>query len=284
MSACGTQPISPRPSLSPAPHPAPPAVGRPSPARAPRRRGFPAPPGPRPPSRPLPAVGRRSPARAPSSRVLPAPLAPSPATSRPGVTVRHTSFSSRRPPPTSRPRWSASISTPPCSLRPVTVVITLSAASLIGYQPKAPAIPCRLVRPNRPGNHSAVTDEAEAPGRFGVVGTGWRAAFFVRLGQLLPEVLTVTGLVGRTPERGAEVAAAWGTDAFGSAAQLVGESNPDFVISSVPWDANPAVVEQLVDLGVGVLSETPPAPDQAGLRELWDRVGPTGQVQVAEQY
>ena len=120
--------------------------------------------------------------------------------------------------------------------------------------------------------------------RFGVVGTGWRAAFFVRLGQLLPEVLTVTGLVGRTPERGAEVAAAWGTDAFGSAAQLVGESNPDFVISSVPWDANPAVVEQLVDLGVGVLSETPPAPDQAGLRELWDRVGPTGQVQVAEQY
>ena len=120
--------------------------------------------------------------------------------------------------------------------------------------------------------------------RFGVVGTGWRAEFFVRLGRLLPDILTVTGVVGRRPERTAEVAAGWGTAGLASVEELVGETAPDFVISSVPWDVNPVVVEQLVGLGVGVLSETPPAPDQAGLAALWERVGGSGRVQVAEQY
>ena len=120
--------------------------------------------------------------------------------------------------------------------------------------------------------------------RFGVVGTGWRAEFFVRLGRLLPDVLTVTGLVSRNADRAAAVAAGWGTVGFGSAEELVAGTAPDFVISSVPWDANPAVLEQLVGLGVGVLSETPPAPDQAGLIALWDRLGDGGRVQVAEQY
>jgi predicted dehydrogenase len=129
-----------------------------------------------------------------------------------------------------------------------------------------------------------VTYQPETPVRFGVVGTGWRAEFFVRLGRLLPDVLTVTGVVGRNPVRSAEVAARWGIAGFGSVQALLGESAPDFVISSVPWDANPEVLEQAVGLGVPVLSETPPAPDQAGLVALWERVGQSGLVQVAEQY
>jgi predicted dehydrogenase len=120
--------------------------------------------------------------------------------------------------------------------------------------------------------------------RFGVIGTGWRSEFFVRLGRLLPDVLTVTGVVGRTPERSAEVAAGWSTAGFGSAAELVAETAPDFVISSLPWETNPGMLEHLVGLGVAVLSETPPAPDQAGLAELWARVGASERVQVAEQY
>src|SRR5207302_1574827 len=47
---------------------------------------------------------------------------------------------------------------------------------------------------------------------------------------------------------------------------------------------NPGVVATLVEAGVRVLAETPPAPDEAGLRELWARVGERRMVQVAEQY
>jgi predicted dehydrogenase len=123
-----------------------------------------------------------------------------------------------------------------------------------------------------------------APVRFAVVGTGWRAEFFVRLGALLPERLQVVGVVARRPERAAEVAAAWHTTTYSSVAELLEQADPEFVISSVPWDANPGVIEQLIDAGVAVLSETPPAPDHAGLAALWDRVGAGGRVQVAEQY
>jgi predicted dehydrogenase len=120
--------------------------------------------------------------------------------------------------------------------------------------------------------------------RFGVVGTGWRSEFFVRLGRMRPDLLTVVGVAGRRPERTVEVAAEWGTIAYPTAAVLVADGAPEFVISSVPWEVNPGMIEQLVGLGVAVLSETPPAPDQAGLAALWDRVGDSGRVQVAEQY
>ncbi len=44
------------------------------------------------------------------------------------------------------------------------------------------------------------------------------------------------------------------------------------------------MVTALVEAGARVLTETPPAPDVAGLQKLWSAVGRTGQVQVAEQY
>ena len=118
----------------------------------------------------------------------------------------------------------------------------------------------------------------------GVVGSGWRAEFFVRLAGLLPDRFALVGAAVRRPENAERISAQWGVPAYLSPDELIAKQAPDFVVASVPWDVNPEVVGGLVEAGAHVLSETPPAPDADGLRRLWSRVGASGLVQVAEQY
>ena len=122
-----------------------------------------------------------------------------------------------------------------------------------------------------------------APVRFGLIGTGWRSEFFARLARQAPDAFQVTGVVSRRPERGTEVAAAWGVPAVASVEELL-ETRPEFVIPCVPWGEMGPTTTRLAQAGVAVLAETPPAADLDGLRALWSAVGGTGLVQVAEQY
>ncbi|MDQ1719537.1 MAG: hypothetical protein QOE89_3490 [Pseudonocardiales bacterium] len=121
-------------------------------------------------------------------------------------------------------------------------------------------------------------------GRFGLVGSGWRSEFFLRLARQVPDRLAVSGVVTRSAARGAEVEAAWGVPTFRSVAELLEAGHPEFVIPTVPWSVTPEVTRELVERGAAVLAETPPAPDLAGLRAVWAAVGASGLVQVAEQY
>lgn len=111
---------------------------------------------------------------------------------------------------------------------------------------------------------------------FAVVGSGWRAATFWRLAAGLADVRCV-GAVVRTPRR-------LPVPAFASTAECLDATRPDFVVTALPWDSNPGVVVDAVARGLPVLTETPPAPDLAGLRSLWAAVGGSSLVQVAEQY
>ena len=120
--------------------------------------------------------------------------------------------------------------------------------------------------------------------RFGIVGSGWRTWFFRRLAGLMPEELELAGVAARRPERAEELRAEWGIPAYTTPDDMVRGIAPDFVISSVPWDPNPEILTGLVQAGVKVLSETPPAPDTDRLRKLWSEIGSRRAVQVAEQY
>jgi predicted dehydrogenase len=123
-----------------------------------------------------------------------------------------------------------------------------------------------------------------SPITFGIVGGGWRADFFARLAALLPEELTLVGAAVRRPESAKEIGERWGVPAYLAPSELIAKQRPEFVVSSVPWPVNPEVIGTLVEAGVPVLAETPPAPDPEGLRALWARVGERRLVQVAEQY
>jgi len=107
---------------------------------------------------------------------------------------------------------------------------------------------------------------------FVVVGSGWRAEMFWRLASGLDGV-DCLGAVVRTPR-----------DLPIPTYASLDEVSCDFVVTAVPWDANPGVIVSCVERGLPVLAETPPAPDAAGLRALWAAVGASGLVQVAEQY
>lgn len=129
------------------------------------------------------------------------------------------------------------------------------------------------------------------PVTFGVVGSGWRAEFFVRVARLLPDRFRCVGVVTRTAERGAQVEAAWGVPTVRTIEELVtgavpgagaAPDRPEVVVTATPWPVTPDAVREIVDAAVPVLAETPPAPDVDGLRALWTDVGPTGLVQVAE--
>jgi predicted dehydrogenase len=107
---------------------------------------------------------------------------------------------------------------------------------------------------------------------FVVVGAGWRAEMFWRLAAVLPEV-DCLGAVVRTPR-----------ELPVPALRSIDEVRPDFLVTAVPWEANPGIIRAAVDRGLPVLAETPPAPDADALRALWADVGAVDLVQVAEQY
>ena len=122
------------------------------------------------------------------------------------------------------------------------------------------------------------------PASLAIVGTGWRAEFFAKLALAMPDRFTLVGVAARTASSSQDAARRWKVPAFDSPTELVRRQAPDFVVSSVPWSASPEVIGALVAAGSSVLSETPPAPDVAGLHKLWAQVGSSGKVQVAEQY
>ena len=69
------------------------------------------------------------------------------------------------------------------------------------------------------------------PTTFGVVGSGWRSAFFLRLARAAPDRLRASGVVTRTAERGAQVTAQWGVPTHRTVADLLRAGRPDVVIA-----------------------------------------------------
>jgi len=111
---------------------------------------------------------------------------------------------------------------------------------------------------------------------FALIGGGWRAQMFLQVARGLGTV-RCGGAVVKTPRR-------LDVPTFTSVVACLREVRPDFVLTATPPSATPAVIRDLVDRGLPVLAETPPAADLEGLRALWAEVGASGLVQVAEQY
>jgi predicted dehydrogenase len=121
------------------------------------------------------------------------------------------------------------------------------------------------------------------PTTFAIIGSGWRAEFYLRVARELPDRFRVGGLLTRDPASRASIAAEWSIATPATLDELLAFA-PAFVVLSVPWAATPILLVELTERGVPVLSETPPAPDVDGLRGLRPLAQRGARIQVAEQY
>ncbi|UVI30054.1 Gfo/Idh/MocA family protein [Paenibacillus spongiae] len=120
--------------------------------------------------------------------------------------------------------------------------------------------------------------------RFGIIGGGWRAEFYLRIAAALPERFEVARMLVRREEKGAALTAQWGIRTVSSMEQFVRERDYSFAVVSVSRESCPDYIAELASRGIPVLAETPPAKDLQSLVQLFEAVGAEAKVQVAEQY
>ena len=120
------------------------------------------------------------------------------------------------------------------------------------------------------------------PVTFAVVGGGWRAEFYLRIAQALPERFRVGAVLVRDTAKGAVLAKRFAVPVVQTLPALAA-THPAFVATSVGWGANPELLRELAALNLPTLSETPPAPDLPSLLALWSDLK-NAPLQIAEQY
>lgn len=119
---------------------------------------------------------------------------------------------------------------------------------------------------------------------FGIIGSGWRTEFFLRIAKELPEQFKVSGVVTRTEGTGKNIEKKFGISTYRTIDDLLNAAKIDFAVVSVPWEIAPIRTKELAERGIPVLTETPPAPDLDSLIEINKLTELGARIQVAEQY
>ncbi len=120
--------------------------------------------------------------------------------------------------------------------------------------------------------------------RYALIGSGWRAEFYIRLAKLVPDRFELTGVLIRDPEKGAGFARRFQVKTVSSLQELLTDQ-PDFVVLSIRRGYVTDYLLRLFKERIPVLTETPPGENEEDLRKLWSAFMEFApKVQVAEQY
>lgn len=122
------------------------------------------------------------------------------------------------------------------------------------------------------------------PLSFIIVGSGWRAMFYVRIAKKYPHLFRLQYMLCRTEEKAERIRKEQGIPVTPSEEECE-KARPDFVVAAVTKNAVFDVTRKWALKGFPVLSETPAAMELWQLRKLWDLKQNKGVwIQVAEQY
>ena len=120
--------------------------------------------------------------------------------------------------------------------------------------------------------------------RYGVIGSGWRAEFYIRIAKAVPEKFELAAVLIRDKEKGRVFSEKFGVKVVNSVDELM-EEKPEFVVLAIKRGYVSDYLVQLFDRKMPVLAETPPGETQEDLQKLWkayEEYQP--KIQVAEQY
>lgn len=120
--------------------------------------------------------------------------------------------------------------------------------------------------------------------RFGILGSGWRAEYYIRIAKLIPDRFQVTCAYLRDKERAEKFSEKMGIRTTADLEEFLSEDQ-DFVVLSVKHGYAFGYLEKLLARGIPVLAETPPAETVEELERLWTLIQEKqARLQVAEQY
>jgi predicted dehydrogenase len=122
------------------------------------------------------------------------------------------------------------------------------------------------------------------PIHFSIIGGGYRTRAYLQIARALPGRFQVDGMFVRDAAKGQTLESLWKVKTYRTLDELLQASRPHFVVVSLPRSVTPAILGELAKRGVPALTETPPAPDLAGLLAVYELVRRGAKIQVAEQY
>ena len=121
------------------------------------------------------------------------------------------------------------------------------------------------------------------PLSFIIVGSGWRAMFYVRIAKRYLELFQLQYLLCRTEEK-AECIRREQEIPVTTSTEVCRAANPDLVVVAVDKNTKFDVTKEWLEKGYAVLTETPAALTEDQLEELWRLHQNGARLQVAEQY
>lgn len=122
-----------------------------------------------------------------------------------------------------------------------------------------------------------------SPLSFIIVGSGWRAMFYVRIARAYPKLFTLKYLLCRTEQKAERIRREQEIPVTTSIADCEA-AHPDFVVLAVDYASNFQVTVEWLQKGYAVLAETPAASTEEHLEALWRLHQKGARLQIAEQY
>lgn len=119
--------------------------------------------------------------------------------------------------------------------------------------------------------------------KYGILGAGWRAEFYLRIAALCPDKFAVSGICARNPERARCIKEKYPVNVVKTAEELL-TLDCDFVVCCVNKSSMADVAADLCEKGSPVLMETPMGYDGESQKRFFDRYESAWKIQVAEQF